>query len=99
MKHKFQFDNLYIQFVGDIDDFYVKKIRDDIDHLISKQGLRAVIFDFKNVSFIDSTGLGLIFGRYNRLKDNNVELLLQNVPAHVDKIFRASGIYSLCPKI
>ena len=99
MKHKFQFDNLYIQFMGDIDDFYVKKIRDDIDHLISKQALRAVIFDFKNVSFIDSTGLGLIFGRYNRLKDNNVELLLQNVPAHVDKIFRASGIYSLCPKI
>ncbi len=99
MKHKFQFDNLYIQFIGDIDDYYVKKIRGDIDNLISRQGLRAVIFDFKDVSFIDSTGLGLIFGRYKRLKDNNVELLLQNVPAHVDKIFRASGVYSLCPKI
>ena len=99
MKHKFQFDNLYIHFVGDIDDCYVKKIRGDIDNLISRQGLRAVIFDFKDVSFIDSTGLGLIFGRYKRLKDNNVELLLQNVPAHVDKVFRARGVYSLCPKI
>lgn len=99
MKYKCESDHLIIEFFGDIDDHYAKKIRNDIDTLISKQNPRAVIFDFRNVSFVDSTGIGLIFGRYKKLLQTNGELLLRNVPSYVDKIFRASGVYSICPKI
>ena len=99
MKYKSESDHLVIEFYGDIDDHYVGKVRNDIDMLISRQAPRAVIFDFKNVSFVDSTGIGLIFGRYKRLLNTNGELLLRNVPSQVDKVFRASGVYSICPKI
>ncbi|MBR2056190.1 MAG: anti-sigma factor antagonist [Clostridia bacterium] len=99
MKYKYEFDQLIIELYGDVDEHYVKKIRDDIDFLISRQGISSVVFDFKNVSFVDSTGLGLIFGRYKKLLARKVELLLRNVPSHVDRVFRASGVYSVCPKI
>ena len=59
MKYKYEFDQLIIELYGDVDEHYVKKIRDDIDFLISRQGISSVVFDFKNVSFVDSTGLGL----------------------------------------
>ncbi len=99
MKHKYEFDQLLIYLIGDVDEHYVSKIRDKIDGLILVTGLRKVIFDFNNVSFVDSTGLGLIFGRYKKLASRGIELLLQNVPAHVDRVFRTSGVYSVCPKI
>ena len=99
MKYKFESDHLIVEFSGDLDDHCAKNIRKDIDTAISKRLPRAVIFDFKNVAFVDSTGIGLIFGRYKRLLETNGELLLTNVPPHVDKIFKASGVYSICPKI
>lgn len=99
MKYKYEYDKLIIKFYGDMDERYVKTIRDEVDHLIEKPTFSAVVFDFKNVSFVDSTGLGLIFGRYKKLINKNVELLLQNVPSHVDRVFRTSGVYSVCPKI
>lgn len=99
MKYKCESDHLIIEFFGDVDDHCAKNMRNDIDALISKQNPRAVVFDFKNVSFVDSTGIGLIFGRYKKLLQINGELLLRNVPTHVDKVFRASGVYSICPKI
>jgi stage II sporulation protein AA (anti-sigma F factor antagonist) len=99
VKFKTENNHLVFEFYGDVDDHYAKQVRNDIDFQISKQNPRVVIFDFKNVSFIDSTGIGLIFGRYKKLLQTNAELLLRNIPSQVDKIFRASGIYSICPKI
>lgn len=99
MKYKCESDHLIIEFFGDVDDHNATNMRHDIDALISKQNPRAVVFDFMNVSFVDSTGIGLIFGRYKKLLQINGELLLRNVPSHVDKVFRASGVYSICPKI
>ena len=99
VKYKFDYDHLTIEFFGDIDDHCAKKLRNDIDTLISSNNPRVVIFDFKNVSFVDSTGIGLIFGRFKLLSRINAELLLKNIPNHVDKIFRSSGVYAVCPKI
>lgn len=53
----------------------------------------------KNVSFVDSTGLGLILGRYKRLSAAGGVLRLKNVPPQVDKVFRASGVYSVVEKV
>ncbi len=99
MKYKYEFEQLSIQLIGDVDEYYVSQIREKIDALTLVTGLKRVIFDFAEVSFVDSTGLGLIFGRYKKLASRNVELLLKNVPSHVDKVFRTSGVYSVCPKI
>lgn len=99
MKYKFQSDQLIIELIGDVDEHYASLIRDKIDDLTQKAHLRRVVFDFSKVSFVDSTGIGLIFGRYKRLSARNVELVLKNVSSQVDKVFRTSGVYSVCPKI
>ena len=99
VKYKCESDHLIIEFFGEVDDHYAKNVRNDIDNLILKKNPRTVIFDFSHVSFVDSTGIGLIFGRYKRLLQCNGELLLRNIPSQVDKVFRASGVYSICPKI
>ncbi|MDE6301974.1 MAG: STAS domain-containing protein, partial [Clostridia bacterium] len=49
------------------------------------------------VTFIDSTGLGLVLGRYKKLRAKLAEVLLRNVPPQVDKVFRTSGLYAFVP--
>lgn len=61
--------------------------------------LRSMIFDMKGVTFIDSTGLGFVLGRYKKLKAMHAELLLENVPRQVDKVFLASGVYRYVPVV
>ena len=52
VKYKFDYDHLTIEFFGDIDDHCAKKLRNDIDTLISSNNPRVVIFDFKSIDVI-----------------------------------------------
>lgn len=101
MNPQFSFiDNtLYVILTGDVDELASRTLRGRIDDEILSARPKIVVFDFSKVGFVDSTGLGLIFGRYKKLAGMGAELLVANVPAHVDKVFRASGVYTVCPKI
>lgn len=86
-------------FYGEIDEFSCRTLRAEIDRVISENAPQEVVFDMKNVAFVDSTGLGLILGRYKRLSAAGGVLRLKNVPTQVDKVFRASGVYSVVEKV
>lgn len=90
--------NIRVCFSGDIDEYAVQKIKTVIDDAIdSEPNLRSMTFDMSCVTFIDSTGLGFLLGRYKKLRTRHAELLLANVPKHVDKVFSTSGIYRYVP--
>jgi len=86
-----------VRLYGEIDEYTALTLRADIDKLIEAQGFRTMTFDMQNVTFIDSTGLGFVLGRYKKLRGKRAELLLKNIPSQVDKVFRTSGIYSFVP--
>ncbi len=91
-------DNVRVLISGEIDEYGAKTVRPSIDEVIETHpSLRSMTFDLRGVTFVDSTGLGFILGRYKKLKARHAELLLANVPKQVDKVFRASGVYRFAP--
>ncbi len=93
-------DCLWVSISGEVDEYGVKMVRPAIDDAIKNtSGLRAMILDFKGVTFIDSTGLGFVLGRYKKLRDIHAELLLAHVSGQVDKVFKASGVYRYAPVV
>ena len=60
---------------------------------------KEVIFDFSNVSFMDSAGIGLIIGRYKLINMIGGELKIANVNTQIQKIFEMSGIIKIIPEI
>ena len=54
-----------------------------------------VYFDFLHTSFIDSSGIGLVLGRYNHLKNENRKLVLANLSKTAYKVFELSGMFAL----
>lgn len=53
---------------------------------------RKVVFDFSNISFMDSAGIGMVLGRYKLAKMLNGNLEIINVNRSMKKIFDMSGV-------
>ena len=83
---------LIFEIEEDIDECCVQKIRRRIDNEIQRYMPKEVIFDFSNVSFMDSAGIGMIIGRYKMIKMLGGELEIENATRNVRKVLEMSGI-------
>ncbi len=77
---------------GEIDHHATKKLREDIDFKILSERPKKIVFDFSRTSFMDSSGLGLILGRYRRAKDIGAELEIVNPGSKIYRILEMAGI-------
>ena len=82
---------LVIKFTEEIDHHTTEKVRRIADYEIERYIPRKVIFDFNNVSFMDSAGIGLLLGRYK----NGIKVEVINVNKSIYKILKMSGITRL----
>ena len=59
---------LYLQLDGELDEHNASRLRMDADRLADDYATRLsrAVFDLKNVSFMDSTGIGFLIGRYKK---------------------------------
>ena len=91
---------LYIYLYGEIDEYSSGKCRSKTDEIIDRcTGVKNVVFNFANVTFMDSTGIGMLIGRYKKIKSYNIAAFVQNPPSNVQKIMQISGLYKILPII
>jgi len=90
---------LYISMCGELDESVAVSVRGDLDALISRSDFDRVVIDLSKLVFMDSTGIGVLIGRYKKLRARNSLVFLANPTASVDKILRLSGIYDIMPKV
>ena len=92
-------NTLYVSLIGELDDYTSSFTRDAIDEKLRNYNYQNVVFDMSNLTFMDSTGIGVLIGRYKYLRNKNVSTYISNPTSTVEKIFRMSGIYEIMPKI
>lgn len=92
-------DTMYISLIGELDDCSANFTRQLIDETLRKNTYKDVVFDMTNLTFMDSTGIGVLIGRYKYLRCKNVNTYISNPNKTVEKIFRMSGIFEIMPKI
>lgn len=91
---------LKISLIGELDECAADYIRESIDALIDAAVcLSEVTLDLSGVCFMDSTGVGVIIGRYKKLKAKGVRLSLSQVSSAVDRVFKIAGIYQIIGKV
>ena len=86
---------LVFKVTDEIDDFSVQRIRRRADYEMERYMPKKVVFDFNNVTFMDSAGIGLIIGRYKFAKMLGAKLEVSNLRNNVKKIFEMSGLLKL----
>ena len=80
---------------GEIDHHTAVGMRTQIDLNIEKYMPEAVMLDFSDVSFMDSSGIGLVMGRYKLLKQTGAELHIINASAQISKVMHIAGLDKL----
>lgn len=81
----------------DVDHHNVQEIRRRADYEIERHLPKRVIFDFNNVSFMDSAGIGMLIGRYKTVNLIGGKLEVANISKAIEKIFEMCGILKLIP--
>lgn len=81
---------------GDIDHHSAAGIRADIDHAVRTSEVSRLVLDFSQVAFMDSSGIGLVMGRYKLMSERGGVCIVANPPAYISKVMRISGINRLC---
>lgn len=77
---------------GEIDQHTAAIIRAKIDGRINASAPNVLALDMNRVSFMDSSGIGLIMGRYKKMQQSGGRLVLCNLPSHCERIVAMSGI-------
>lgn len=77
---------------GEIDHHSAKEIRETIDSVVERTSPKKLILDFYGVTFMDSSGIGLVMGRYKLIHSLSGELEVTNVSSHIKKVMKISGL-------
>ena len=83
---------LYIKLSGDIDHHSAKGVRDSVDDLIRRNNPAELELDLSAVEFMDSSGLGLVLGRYKKQTDMGGKMKIINPTRRVMQILQLAGV-------
>ena len=87
--------SLLVEIAGELDLKVADKLRTDLDKLIDENPKRELILNFSNVSFIDSSGLGVLLGRYKKICTTGNKIYIKDVQPQVKRVLELSGIARL----
>ncbi len=88
-------DSIYVSLLGEIDLKTSDSLRKELENLLDKHSGKELILDFQRVGFIDSSGLGVLLGRYKRIHTQGGKLSITNAQPQVKRILELSGISRL----
>lgn len=90
---------LVLKITEEIDECSVKNIRRRADYEIERFMPDEVIFDFDRVTFMDSSGIGMVIGRYKKANIVGAKIGMANLSEEVRKIFTMSGVLKIIPEV
>jgi len=80
---------------GELDHHTADYIRQKLDAEMLKSTTKNVVLDFSKVTFMDSSGIGVIMGRYKNIQKLNGKMSLAGVNERIRRIFEMSGLLKL----
>ncbi|AEB75697.1 anti-sigma F factor antagonist [Clostridium botulinum] len=99
MKLKFEEreDILIVHMDGELDHHTAEEVRNRLDDRIERNGVNRLIMDFLNVSFMDSSGIGVVIGRYKKVSTRGGKVCMIGATGAVKRVFELSGIFKIIP--
>ena len=92
MKYQLQENCLTIYLPSEVDHHNAEEMRKNADALIERNHIKFVIFDFEMTDFMDSSGIGVIMGRYKIIRLVGGEVWAVHANARIKKILTMSGM-------
>lgn len=83
---------LIVKLSGEIDHHTSARLKEEVDREIGLRNIVNLVLDFDEVTFMDSSGIGVIVGRYKQIQARGGKTMIIRVKPQVDKILEISGL-------
>ena len=91
--------DLTVYVYGELDECSASRAKNILDKLLlDNLNISKVIFDLSGLSFMDSTGIGLLIGRYKKLSQFNIPSYISGASVSTERVIELAGLYSIMPK-
>lgn len=98
MKFSVKGRTLLIELAEDLDHHNAVFVREVAEEMQERYPVNTVVFDFRGVEFMDSSGIGVIMGRYRHVAAQGGCIKVAGIGKSVNRIFELSGLYKLVKK-
>lgn len=97
MKWKKDSDMLIIYLKDEIDHCAAGMLREQIEEAISVNAPQTLLFDLTNVTFMDSSAIGMLIGRYKSMAARGGKTLARGLSTPLERLFRMAGLHRIIP--
>ncbi len=88
---------LVCRLAGELDLYSADQVRRAVDGAMARHGVSDLVLDLSEVSFLDSSGVGVILGRYRRTRESGGRMALVAPPERLRPVLELAGILQLVP--
>lgn len=88
-------DGIVVKISGELDSSKTYIYKEKIHQSMRMLGPRYIVWDFKDLTFLDSSGIGLILGRYNEIEKIRGSMGLVGLNSYSRKIISISGLFQI----
>ncbi|WP_416149643.1 anti-sigma F factor antagonist [Salipaludibacillus sp. HK11] len=86
---------LCVRLVGELDHHTAVKLRERVDAALTEHHLTHVLMNLEKLTFMDSSGLGVVLGRYKKVKTVGGEMVICCMSPQVKRLFELSGLFKI----
>ncbi|WP_078545934.1 anti-sigma F factor antagonist [Litchfieldia alkalitelluris] len=86
---------LCIRLTGELDHHTAEELRLKVTNVLESREINHILLNLENLSFMDSSGLGVILGRYKQVKNNGGEMVVCSISPAVKRLFDMSGLFKI----
>ncbi|AKM19538.1 anti-sigma F factor antagonist [Geobacillus stearothermophilus] len=88
-------DVLIVRLSGELDHHTAEELREQVTDVLENRGIRHIVLNLRQLTFMDSSGLGVILGRYKQIKNVGGQMVVCAVSPTVKRLFDMSGLFKI----
>ena len=88
-------NTLYASLSGELDDHSAPAVRNELEKRLEDTRIMELALDMSGITFMDSSGLGVVLGRYRTVTRRGGRLRIVGASKYAQRILKMAGIYSL----
>ncbi|MBB5172984.1 anti-sigma F factor antagonist [Texcoconibacillus texcoconensis] len=86
---------LCVRLDGELDHHTSKQLKEQVDESLEKLDVEDVLLNLSNLTFMDSSGLGVILGRYKFVQNIGGQIVVCSIPQQIKRLFEMSGMFKI----
>ena len=83
---------LIAELYGELDHHCAEYVRNELDKRLRDAAITELVFDLKGLAFMDSSGIGVLLGRYKKINARDGSVSVMHANSHVSRILRMAGL-------